>query len=215
MRTEEDDTGAMDPNRGPAATPVPNADDELFARVAAGDAVALRQFYLAFHRRLHRFLLRVTHDPQLADEAVNDTMMIVWQQSRTFRRESRVSTWVMGIAYRRALKALEAQRRARAAVDSERDRHDTLAAEAAHVDLLAAAAERGDWLGRALAELSDEHRLVIELAYFVGASCEEIAAIANCPVGTVKTRLHYARKHLHGRLEALQAIEPRHPGGPS
>ena len=214
MQTEQDDTGAMDPHRGPAGTPAAD-DEELFARIAAGDTAALRQFYLAFHRRLHRFLLRVTHDPQLADEAVNDTMMIVWQQARSFRHESRLSTWVMGIAYRRALKALEAQRRARAAVDAERDRHEALAAGAAGDDPLAAAAERGDWLGRALAELSDEHRLVIELAYFVGASCEEIAAIAGCPVGTVKTRLHYARKHLHGRLEILQGIDPIRPGGPS
>jgi RNA polymerase sigma-70 factor, ECF subfamily len=205
----------MDLNRGKAEAQA--ADDEaLFAQVAAGDTVALRRFYFAFHRRLHRFLLRVTHDPQLADEAVNDTMMIVWQQSASFRHESRVSTWVMGIAYRRALKALEAQRRARAAVDSERDRQTTLADGApGGEDLLAAAAERDDWLERALAELSDEHRLVIELAYYVGASCEEIAVIADCPVGTVKTRLHYARKHLHGRLEILQGIDPRRPGVPS
>jgi len=215
MQTEEDDTETMDPSRGKAETPAVD-DEELFARVAAGDTAALRRFYLAFHRRLHRFLLRITHDAQLADEAVNDTMMIVWQQSRTFRHESRVSTWVMGIAYRRALKALEAQRRARAAVDSERARHETLAAGSpAGEDLLAAAAERGDWLDRALVELSDEHRLVIELAYYVGLSCEEIADVADCPVGTVKTRLHYARKHLHERLEILQRIDARRPGGHS
>lgn len=212
MQTEEDDTGTIDPRRGMAPPPADD-DEELFARVAAGDAAALRRFYLAFHRRLHRFLLRVTHDPQLADEAVNDTMMIVWQQSRTFRHESRVSTWVMGIAYRRALKALEAQRRARAATDSERLRQETLGAGApAGEDLLAAAVERGDWLDRALAELSDEHRLVIELAYYVGLSCNEIGSIADCPVGTVKTRLHYARKHLLGRLEFLQRIDAGRPG---
>ncbi len=212
MQTKEDETGAMDLQPGKADTAAVD-DESLFAQVAAGDAAALRRFYFAFHRRLHRFLLRVTHDPQLADEAVNDTMMIVWQQARTFRHESRVSTWVMGIAYRRALKALEARRRARAAVDAERERHDTqIAGTRAGEDLLAAAAERGDWLDRALVELSDEHRLVIELAYYVGLSCEEIAVVASCPVGTVKTRLHYARKHLHQRLEVLQRIDTLLPG---
>ncbi len=212
MQTKEDDTGSMDPHPGRADTPAVD-DEELFAQVAAGDAAALRRFYFAFHRRLHRFLLRITHDPQLADEAVNDTLMIVWQQAKTFRHESRVSTWVMGIAYRRALKGLESRRRARTAVDAERERQETQVDGApAGEDLLAAAAERGDWLDRALVELSDEHRLVIELAYYVGLSCEEISAVADCPVGTVKTRLHYARKHLHQRLEILQQIDTRRPG---
>jgi RNA polymerase sigma-70 factor (ECF subfamily) len=130
--------------------------------------------------------LRITRDPQLADEAVNDTLMIVWQQAASFRHESRLSTWVMGIAYRR----------------------ETLGGEALAADV-AATAERGDWLDRALATLSVEHRLVIELAYYVGLSCEEIAAVADCPVGTVKTRLHYARRHLHGTLEDLQGAPVR------
>lgn len=181
----------------------PGDEEQLFERIAAGDRAALRPFYLAYHRRLHRFLLRITRDPQIADEAVNDTLMIVWQQAASFRRESRLSTWIMGIAYRRALKALESQRRAHAMLEVERDRRETVGGEPLAADV-AATTERGDWLDRALATLSDEHRLVIELAYYVGLSCEEIAAVADCPVGTVKTRLHYARRHLHGTLEGLQ-----------
>lgn len=191
----------MDSLRGRADAP--SDEDQLFARIAAGDRAALRPFYLAYHRRLHRFLLRITRDPQLADEAVNDTLMIVWRQAANFRRESRLSTWVMGIAYRRALKALESRRRAHSVLEIERDRRETVGGEELGADV-AIAAERGDWLDRALATLSGEHRLVIELAYYVGLSCEEIAAIADCPVGTVKTRLHYARRHLHGTLEDLQ-----------
>lgn len=200
MQDPEDITAGMDSHRGRADAP--GDEEQLFARIAAGDRAALRPFYLAYHRRLHRFLLRITRDPQLADEAVNDTLMIVWQQASSFRHESRLSTWIMGIAYRRALKALESRRRAHALVEVERDRRETLGGEMLAVDV-AATAERGDWLDRALATLSAEHRLVIELAYYVGLSCEEIAAIADCPVGTVKTRLHYARRHLHGTLEDL------------
>lgn len=191
----------MDSLRGRADAP--SDEDQLFARITAGDRAALRPFYLAYHRRLHRFLLRITRDPQLADEAVNDTLMVVWQQAASFRRESRLSTWVMGIAYRRALKALESRRRAHAVLEIERDRRETVGGEQLAADV-ALSAERGDWLDRALASLSSEHRLVIELAYYVGLSCEEIAAVADCPVGTVKTRLHYARRHLHGTLEDLQ-----------
>jgi RNA polymerase sigma-70 factor (ECF subfamily) len=208
VQDNDDVTGTMDPAR---ARPESAIDDEsLFARVAAGDSQALRRFYQLYYRRLHRFLLRITRDPQLADEAVNDTLMVVWQQAGTFRHESRISTWVMGIAYRRALKALEAQRRSRAAVEAERQRRDALEASG-HADDVEALAARGDWLERALASLSDDHRLVVELAYFVGFSCEEIAGIADCPVGTVKTRLHHARRYLYTELETLQG-EPLRPG---
>ena len=148
MQDNDDVTGTMDPAR---ARPESAIDDEsLFARVAAGDSQALRRFYQLYYRRLHRFLLRITRDPQLADEAVNDTLMVVWQQAGTFRHESRISTWVMGIAYRRALKALEAQRRSRAAVEAERQRRDALEASG-HADDVEALAARGDWLERALA----------------------------------------------------------------
>ncbi|MFO1425931.1 MAG: sigma-70 family RNA polymerase sigma factor [Steroidobacteraceae bacterium] len=193
----------MDTERGAAGAPAID-DQDLLVRIAARDATALRPFYLAYHRRLHRFLLRVTRDAQLADEAVNDTLLVVWQQAGAFRGESKISTWVLGIAYRRALKLLESQRRARASVESEQERRWCEEAEGL-VDRLAESAERSDWLGHALAELSPEHRLAIELAYFVGLSCEEIAAVAGCPVGTVKTRLHHARLKLHDRLATLQA----------
>jgi RNA polymerase sigma-70 factor (ECF subfamily) len=192
----------MDPDRGTTGA-LAAEDQELFGRIAAQDATALRPFYLAYHRRLHRFLLRLTHDPQLADEAVNDTMMIVWQQAATFRGDSRISTWVLGIAYRRGLKALESRRRARGPVDSERERQGVDVVLVAP-DRLADEVERGDWLAQALQALTPEHRLVIELAYYVGLSCEEIAAVADCPVGTVKTRLHHARRYLHERLTTLQ-----------
>lgn len=207
MQDPKDIPGAMDSPFG--RTDAPGDDEQLFARVASGDRAALRPFYLAYHRRLQRFLLRITRDPQLADEAVNDTLLIVWQQAARFRHESRISTWVMGIAYRRALKALESRRRARAAVESEWDRRQTLVEQDA-ADDVASSAERDDWLERALATLSDEHRLAIELAYYVGLSCAEIAEVADCPVGTVKTRLHYARRQLHATLEGLQGTTLRH-----
>jgi RNA polymerase sigma-70 factor (ECF subfamily) len=202
VKLTEDQSATMDTDGGMPGALVAD-DQQLFVRIAARDATALRPFYLAYHRRLHRFLMRLTRDPQLADEAVNDTMLIVWQQAATFRGESRISTWVLGIAYRRGLKALESRRRARASVESERERCDVESAIQPS-DQLAERAEQGDWLAQALGSLTPEHRLAIELAYYVGLSCEEIATVAECPIGTVKTRLHHARLYLHERLMSLQ-----------
>lgn len=166
----------------------------LLRRIAARDRLAMREFYLLYHRRLARFLMRITQRFDLAEEIINDTMFIVWQQAARFRADSRVSTWVMGIAFRHGLRSLRATTRAEAhAVSPE------LAGEAVE----SRDAEYREWLGKALAELSSDHRITLELTYYGGYSCEEVAAIMGCPVNTVKTRMFYARDRLRSILHAL------------
>jgi RNA polymerase sigma-70 factor (ECF subfamily) len=179
------------------------ADDlVLLGRVAEGDRDAFRRLYSHYHRRLHRFLMRLTRERQVTEEVINDTMMVVWQHAADFRGASRVSTWILGIAYRRALKTLERTRNASA--------QDVIVATAnapdgALLDMLSQGTETHDWIDRALTQLSPEHRMVIELAYFLGLSCEEIAEIVGCPLGTVKTRMFYGRERLRQLLVALAA----------
>jgi RNA polymerase sigma-70 factor, ECF subfamily len=179
-----------------------NAVDDLalLTRVAQGDRDAFRRLYSHYHRRLHRFLMRLTRDRALTEEVINDTMMVVWQHAADFRGASRVSTWILGIAYRRALKTLERNRNTTA--------QDGIVAAAVApdnvtLDALLQSAEIHDWIDSALAKLSPEHRMVIELAYFLGLSCEEIADIAGCPLGTVKTRMFYGRERLRQALLVL------------
>jgi RNA polymerase sigma-70 factor (ECF subfamily) len=73
------------------------------------------------------------------------------------------------------------------------------------LDALSQGTETHDWIDSALAKLSSEHRMVIELAYFLGLSCEEIAEIVGCPLGTVKTRMFYGRERLRQVLVMLAA----------
>jgi RNA polymerase sigma-70 factor, ECF subfamily len=180
------------------------AETALLAKVAARDREAFRRLYCLYHRRLHRFLMRFTHQRALAEEIINDTMLVVWQNAPEFRGDAQASTWILGIAYRRALKALERNR----ATTPEAER---LAAAALfqpqQLDSVARAAELGDWLQTALLQLSPEHRLVIELAYFFGLSIEEVAAVAGCPLGTVKTRMFYGRERLRAILLELAEVD--------
>ncbi len=195
----------------PEALPAGVCDENaLLTRVAGGDREAFRRLYALYHRRLHRFLMRLTRDQQLAEEVINDTMLVVWQRAAEFRGASRPSTWILGIAYRRALKALQRSRNATAQdlVVAAAALPETLAR-----DLLAQGAEVDDWLDTALGQLTAEHRLVIELAYFLGLSCEEIAAVAGCPVGTVKTRMFYGRERLRQTLLALATPRAAAAGG--
>ena len=165
----------------------------LLGRIAGQDSAALKELYLLYHRRLARFLTRLTPRVEVAEEIINDTFWVVWQRAGDFRGASLVSTWILGIAYRRALKALQRLRPTLAA--------DEGSGEASEEPWQHA--ELSEWLSVALARLPREQRMVLELAYTLGHSCEEIAAIMECPVNTVKTRMFHARRKLRVLLEAL------------
>jgi RNA polymerase sigma-70 factor, ECF subfamily len=175
------------------------AELELIRRVTRRDRAALRELYLLYHRRLSRFLMRLTQRQDLAEEVINDTLLAVWNSAERFRGDSRVSTWIVGIAYRRALKSM--RRRSFEIVGLEDT--DTLAG----VDDVQACENR-EWIEGALDELPIEQRLCLELAYVLGHSCEEIAAITSCSVNTVKTRLFHARRKLSTSLPRLAGNPP-------
>src|SRR5690606_37505273 len=82
----------------------------LLAGVVRRERADFEELYKLYHRPLERFLFRMSVSPELAGEIINDTFYVVWSNADRFRGESRVSTWIMGIAYRRALKALQRSR---------------------------------------------------------------------------------------------------------
>jgi RNA polymerase sigma-70 factor (ECF subfamily) len=174
-------------------------DLDLLNKIAAGDQEALRGLYRAYHRRLSDFLLRFTRRRDLVEEAINDTLYVVWCQAGEFRGDSRLSTWIFGIAYRTALRTLR------------RRGHQWLQAVPLEDERLTApdeldAAETGEWIALALLQLPTAQRLTLELAYRQGYSCEEIAEIMDCPVNTVKTRMHHARGKLRTLLPGLAGM---------
>jgi RNA polymerase sigma-70 factor, ECF subfamily len=181
-----------------AAPPRPAEREErlLLERIAAQDVAAFRTLYLVYHKRMSRFLLRFIRHHELVEEVINDTMYVVWCKAQAFRGDSQVSTWVLGIAYRKALKLVRKDARSPllyTAVDPD---------SAALVDDAGAGQrELRESIDRALATLPPLQRVVIELAYFMGHSCEEIAVITDSPVNTVKTRMFHARERLRGLLE--------------
>lgn len=178
-----------------------DSDRRLLDRVAEGDREAFRELYIVYHRRLARFLVRLTRRYEIAEEVINDTLMVVWRKARDFRGDSRISTWIMGIAYRRALKTLRSRG------------HQLLDAVPLDSEPLVAPDELGDseiadWVLSGMQQLPTDQRLALEFAYGYGHSCEEIALIMDCPVNTVKTRLFHARTKLRALLPSLAGVEP-------
>ncbi|HEU4602725.1 MAG TPA: RNA polymerase sigma factor [Steroidobacteraceae bacterium] len=169
---------------------------ELLRLIVLQDRAAFKELYLVYHRRLARFLMRITQQHDLIEEVINDTMWTVWQKAASFRGASRVSTWIVGIAYRRALKAL---RRVGNAMNTSVD-------EAASIAAQPVLDEEREWLQQGLDELPLEQRMVLELAYLLGHSCEEIAEIMQCPTNTVKTRMFHAREKMRRSLPRLAGM---------
>jgi RNA polymerase sigma-70 factor (ECF subfamily) len=171
------------------------SDRKLLLAIADGDRVAFEKLYLGHHRRLTRFLYRFTKHYENVEEIINDTFMVVWQSAKDFRFASQVSTWIFGIAYRTALKNIRRQKNHAAAArldDCPEQSFDPTEG-----------VEAEDWLGHGLGRLPAEQRLTLELAYHMGYSLEEIAAITDAPVGTVKARMFHAREKLRHYLPAL------------
>jgi RNA polymerase sigma-70 factor (ECF subfamily) len=125
----------------------------------------------------------------------------VWQKSHEFRGASRVSTWIIGIAWRQALRAL------RRDGNTTGKRWESLAPDEPQARETLLDDERDQWLAQGLASLPLEQRATLELAYFVGHSCQEIASIMDCPINTVKARMFQARLKLRNLLPKLEGIQ--------
>lgn len=169
---------------------------DLVRRVAHGDRAAFETLYGCYYPRLTRFLERMTRQPQLVEEILNDTMLVVWRKAHTYDLSAKVSTWIFAIAYRKTLKTLK-----RADRVLEFDPEENVSPVESEPEGEMMQQELRAFLSRAMTALSAEHRAVIELTYYHGYAYQEIAEIMGCRVDTVKTRMFYARR----RLKALLA----------
>ena len=167
-----------------------DAEDVLVARIRNGDRQAFEQLYRAYHPRLWRFLSHLLKRPPMVEEVLNDTMMVVWRRMDSFAGQSRLSTWVFGIAYRQGMSAL------RRHDEPMEDRDDEIDDDHDGPEQAAGRTRANLVLADAIARLSPAHRAVVDLTYQQEFGYREIAAILDCPVDTVKTRMFHARRQL-------------------
>jgi RNA polymerase sigma-70 factor (ECF subfamily) len=170
--------------------------------IAEGDDRAFKSLYLHYHPRLYRFTSRLLNNSAMVEEVVSDTLFAVWKSAGSFKGKSRVSTWIFGIGYRTALKAIRSSARHDRFTNASDD-SDTLVDTSAGNDPAALAETDDDTeqLLAAIETLSTEQKVVVELTGF-GWSCAEIGEIVGCPTNTVKTRMFNARKKIHRQLQA-------------
>ncbi|MEO0367020.1 MAG: RNA polymerase sigma factor [Pseudomonadota bacterium] len=159
------------------------------------DSHALQTLYERFAPRVIGFLRRLTNDSGLIEEVYNDVMMTVWEKAHQYRSESKASSWVFSIAYRRCLRLVKKQNfRSGVLRMLGQETNEPTSRGNAEVD-------ESDLIEAALQRLSAPHRLVVELTYFRDFSTQEVADIVDCPANTVKTRLFHARKQIRTFVE--------------
>ncbi|RKF26270.1 RNA polymerase sigma factor [Micromonospora globbae] len=167
-----------------------DADRRLLCLVAAGDESALEELYVRHGPALLAYAEGLLADRQLAEETVQDTLLAVWRGAGSFQDRSTVRTWLFGICRRQASRRGGARRGTvhvpiDAAVGVATDEPGPEAVTLARADARAVAA--------AMVELPSIHREVLDLAFGAGLTRDEIAAVLDVPVGTVKSRLFHAR----------------------
>lgn len=174
-----------------------NLDEaQLLGRIVAGDRHAFETLYRAYFPRLTRFLGRMTRSAQLIEEIVNDTMLVVWQKARRYDGSCKVSTWIFAIAYRKALKGF---RTCDEPLESDMELYP--GGQELEPEYELSQRQLGCALAAAIGALPLPQRIVVLLTYYHDMGYNDIAAIIDCPVNTVKTRMFHARRKLQDLLE--------------
>ena len=161
-------------------------DPQLVAAVAAGDREALRVLYARHAPWLVLRLGRRCADPDVVDEALQDTFVAVWRRPTGYQGSGEVAAWIWGIAIRRLIDHLRRQPSYRMVVDGP----EVTSPSAEERVLLGI--EHGDLAG-ALNRLSPELRAVVQATVLDGLTTREAGRLLGIPAGTVKTRMMRAR----------------------
>jgi RNA polymerase sigma-70 factor (ECF subfamily) len=174
-------------------------DEELLAGIGQGNQDAFRALYKRYEVRLYNFILRTVSEEMLAEDVFQETLIRVAQKAGSFQPRAKAVTWIYRIAYHLSIDAI---RRGRHQLDFEEITEELPDATLEPLEMALLRSQRA-LLQDALAQLSPPHRAVVLLAVIEERSHQEIAEMTGVPVGTVKSRLHYALRKLEKVIRPL------------
>jgi RNA polymerase sigma-70 factor (ECF subfamily) len=172
-------------------------DAELVSRIRDGDLLAFERLYSKYKRPLYQTALSITGDRGAAEEVVQDSFVRAYRAMSGIQATSSLAPWLHRIAVNLSCNWASRNRRWLLALDGWLDR---LVAPGPAPEREAERAELDEIVRQALGALNSKQRAVIVLFYVQGFSLAELAYILDCPLGTVKSRLHYACKALRAKL---------------
>lgn len=181
-------------------------DGQLISQIRQGNILALEALYEKYKGQVYRTALAITRDREAAEDILQDCFLKVYTHVDTLDGSLPLSPWLYRVAVNLSYNWASASRRWLIPLEGVIDH-----LVAGTRTLPESTFERGEVqhvIQKAIASLSFEHRVVIVLFYLDGFSLNEIAYILDCPVGTVKSRLHYARQNLRRKLERDRHLSP-------
>lgn len=170
---------------------------ELIARAARGDHEAFDVLVRSASNRLYGIAYRILRDQYLAEDALQQTLISVWNELPKLRDPDRFDAWTFRLIVRAS--TAEARKAGRSSPTAPLLPGDADASRAP--DEYRAIADR-DQLERGFSRISAEQRAVLILQHFAGLSQAEIADVLGVPIGTAGSRIHYAARALRAAIEA-------------
>ncbi len=191
------DAGAVAAFRKPPRRRAARSDRDLMTELARGDERALGELYDRFAPMAHALALRVLHDRELAEDAVQEAFVSVWRFASRFDPErGPVQSWVLMLVHRRSVDLVHRNQRFRdKATEETLELYVPSAAEAAELKR-----DRGA-VQAALAALPPKQRAALRHAYYGGYTQPEIANRLGVPVGTIKSQMFEGLRRLRLLLE--------------
>lgn len=197
---------SLEAQPGAFAGTLMNSSADLVTRVCQGDSEAFRLIFDRYSRPVISFIFDMVNDRALAEELAQETFVRAYRSMATMRAETKLSTWLFGIARNVAREALRARARAGTHVDLEdKSVLDLSDNNPVPVEGLLSK-ELNELVRRALAALDEDKRLVFTLKVFYQCSYDEIAAITGFSLAKLKTDLHRARAEMRKKISPYAGV---------
>jgi len=191
----------------PAHAREADSDAHIVARVQAGEVAAFDRLILKYRERLYSIIYNLTSNREDAADLTQETFIKAFQSINRFKGKSSFFTWIYRIAVNATYTHLR-RNRLRRFFSFEHMHEDLAPAEVleaitakTNLSKEGAMKELQERLNEALQTLSLKHRTVVVLFEIEAMSHQEIAEVMNCSVGTVRSRLHYAKQQLQTQLQ--------------
>ncbi len=178
---------------------------EVLEGFKLGQESAFEKVFEAFRERLYVIAWKVVHDQETAFDVVQDTFLKAYRNASRFRGDCSILSWLRRIAMNLAIDRIRARKSNQALLEEETLAQERLAPGAGRLAEKSpeenfAQAELAQALWREINKLKPDHRIPLVL-HAEGLSYQEIADEVGCPLGTVMSRLYYARRELSERLQ--------------
>lgn len=185
-------------------------DTGLVQRVQNGDMAAFERIFSKYQGQIYRTALAITRDPGAAEEVLQDCFYKTYTNINSITGDGSISPWLHRVAVNMSCNALKKHRNRPDPIDDVAETYLTTDPNQSP-EQMAERAELRSRMRDAINSLPTKHRVVVTLHYLQDFSLPEIAFILTVPVGTVKSRLHHARKALRDQLQTTEEMAPLRP----